>query len=85
MMFGAVFLSNNNELKKIKMKRNIGTVDKVIRILIAVVVVTLYFANLISGTLAIILLALSAIFVVTSLLSFCPLYLPLTISTRKKG
>jgi len=85
MMFGAVFLSNNNELKKIKMKRNIGTVDKVIRILIAVVVVTLYFANLISGTLAIILLALSAIFVVTSLLSFCPLYLPLTISTRKKA
>jgi hypothetical protein len=67
------------------MKRNIGTVDKVIRILIAVVVVTLYFANLISGTLAIILLALSAIFVVTSLLSFCPLYLPLTISTRKKA
>ena len=67
------------------MKRNIGTVDKVIRILIAVVVVTLYFANLISGTLAIILLALSAIFVVTSLFSFCPLYLPLTISTRKKG
>ena len=85
MMYGAVFLSNNNGLKKIKMKRNIGTVDKVIRILIAVVVVTLYFANLISGTLAIILLALSAIFVVTSLLSFCPLYLPLTISTRKKG
>jgi hypothetical protein len=66
------------------MKRNIGTVDKVIRILIAVVVVTLYFANLISGTLAIILLAFSAILVVTSLLSYCPLYLPLTISTRKK-
>lgn len=66
------------------MKKNMGTIDKVIRILVAVVVVALYFANVISGTLALILLALSAIFVVTSFLSFCPLYLPLTISTRKK-
>jgi Protein of unknown function (DUF2892) len=66
------------------MKKNMGTVDKVIRILVAVVVVTLYFTNIISGTLAIILLALSAIFIVTSFLSFCPLYLPFAISTRKK-
>ncbi len=67
------------------MKKNIGTVDKVIRILVAVMVVTLYFINVISGTLAIILLALSAIFVITSLVSFCPLYLPLSLSTRKKN
>jgi hypothetical protein len=66
------------------MKRNMGTVDKVIRILVAVVVIVLYFTHVISGTLAIILLALSAIFVVTSLLSFCPLYLPFSLSTRKK-
>ena len=66
------------------MKKNMGTVDKVIRILVAVVVVTLYFTNIISGTLAIILLGLSAIFIVTSFLSFCPLYLPFAISTRKK-
>jgi hypothetical protein len=66
------------------MKKNMGTIDKAIRILVAVVVVILYFANVISGTLAIILLALSAIFVVTSLLSFCPLYLPFGLSTRKK-
>jgi Protein of unknown function (DUF2892) len=66
------------------MKKNMGTVDKVIRILVAVVVVVLYFTHVISGTLAIILLALSAIFVVTSLLSFCPLYLPFSLSTRKK-
>lgn len=66
------------------MKKNMGTVDKVIRILVAVVVVILYFANIISGTLAIILLALSAIFIVTSFLSFCPLYLLFGISTRKK-
>ena len=66
------------------MKNNMGTIDKVIRILVAVVVVVLYFTHVISGVLAIILLALSAIFVVTSLLSFCPLYLPLGLSTRKK-
>jgi hypothetical protein len=66
------------------MKKNMGTIDKVIRILVAVVVVVLYFTHVISGVLAIILLALSAIFVVTSILSFCPLYLPLGLSTRKK-
>jgi hypothetical protein len=66
------------------MKKNMGSIDKVIRILVAVVVVTLYFTNVISGTLAIVLLALSAIFVVTSLISFCPLYLPISLSTRKK-
>jgi len=66
------------------MKKNMGTIDKVIRILIAVVVVVLFFAHVISGVLAIILLVLSAIFVVTSLLGFCPLYLPFGLSTRKK-
>ena len=66
------------------MKRNMGTIDKTIRILVAVVVVVLYFTHVISGVLAIILLALSAIFVVTSLISFCPLYLPLGLSTRNK-
>ncbi|HUX94818.1 MAG TPA: DUF2892 domain-containing protein [Bacteroidales bacterium] len=66
------------------MKKNMGTIDKVIRILIAVVVVVLWLTNIISGTIAIILLALSAIFVVTSFLSFCPLYLPFGLDTRKK-
>jgi hypothetical protein len=66
------------------MKKNMGTIDKVIRILVAAVVVVLWLTNIISGTLAIILLALSAVFIVTSFLSFCPLYLPLGLSTRKK-
>ena len=66
------------------MKKNMGTIDKVIRILIAVVVVVLWFTNVISGTLAIILLALSAIFIVTSILGFCPLYLPFGLNTGKK-
>jgi len=66
------------------MKKNIGTMDKVIRILLAVVVVSLYFANVLSGTLAIVLLVLSGVLVLTSLISFCPLYLPFGINTGKK-
>ena len=72
------------EKNKIEMKKNMGTIDKTIRILVAVVVVVLYFTHVISGVLAIILLVLSAIFIVTSLISFCPLYLPLGLSTRNK-
>jgi len=61
-----------------------GVLDKVIRILIALIVVILYFSNIISGTIAIVLLALSVIFIATSLISFCPLYLPFGINTDKK-
>lgn len=67
------------------MKKNMGTVDKVLRILAAIVIATLYFANIISGTLAIILLILAGVFILTSFMSFCPLYYPFSISTRKKG
>ena len=66
------------------MKKNMGTVDKVSRIVIAVVMAVLYFTNVVSGTLGIILLLLAVIFVATSLLGFCPLYLPFGFSTRKK-
>ena len=67
------------------MKKNMGTVDKVVRILVAIVIAGLYFANLISGTVAIILLVLAGVFILTSFMSFCPLYYPFGISTRKKG
>jgi hypothetical protein len=66
------------------MKANMGTTDKIIRIAIAVLVAVLYFTNVISGTLGIILLVLAAVFVLTSLISFCPLYLPFGINTGKK-
>ena len=66
------------------MKKNMGTIDKAARILVAAVVVLLYFTNVISGTLAIVLLAVSAIFVITSLLGFCPLYVPMGMNTGKK-
>jgi hypothetical protein len=67
------------------MKKNMGTVDKVIRILVAVVVVVLFLTHVITGTLAYILLALGAVFVITSLLGICPLYLPFKINTGKKA
>ncbi|MBN2272875.1 MAG: DUF2892 domain-containing protein [Bacteroidales bacterium] len=66
------------------MKKNMGTIDKVIRILIAIAIAVLYFTDLISGTLAVVLLILAGVFVLTSLVSFCPLYLPLGINTRKR-
>jgi hypothetical protein len=66
------------------MKKNVGTIDKAVRILIAVVLVGLYFTQVISGVLGIILLALSAVLVVTSLLSFCPIWQVLGLSTMKK-
>ena len=66
------------------MKQNMGSTDKVVRILIAVAIAVLYFANVISGTVAIVLLVLSGVFILTSLLGFCPLYMPIGLSTLKK-
>ena len=56
------------------MKKNMGHIDRVIRIIIAIIMVTLYYMGIISGTLAIVLLVLSTIFVLTSFISFCPIY-----------
>ncbi|HRC32878.1 MAG TPA: DUF2892 domain-containing protein [Bacteroidia bacterium] len=66
------------------MKPNMGTVDKAVRILVALVILGLYAANQISGLAATVLLILAGIFILTSFMSFCPLYLPFGISTRKK-
>jgi hypothetical protein len=66
------------------MKQNMGLIDRVLRVLIAVVIVALFFANVISGVVAIVLLIIAGIFVLTSLISFCPLYIPFGLSTRKK-
>lgn len=66
------------------MKKNMGSTDKMIRILIAVVIAVLYFTKVISGTLGIVLLVVGAIFLLTSLISFCPLYTVLGLNTCKK-
>ncbi len=65
------------------MKKNMGTADRVIRIIIAAVVAALYFGGIIEGTLGIVLMILAGVFVLTSLISFCPLYAPFGLSTCK--
>ncbi len=64
------------------MKKNMGTIDRGIRIVIALTVGVLYFMGQISGTAAIILGVLAVVFVLTSLVGTCPLYLPFSLSTR---
>ncbi|NOT75724.1 MAG: DUF2892 domain-containing protein [Cyclobacteriaceae bacterium] len=63
------------------MKKNMGSTDRIFRTLIAIVLMTLYFAGFVTGTVGIILIALSVIFLLTSLVSVCPLYLPFGLST----
>jgi hypothetical protein len=66
------------------MKNNMGNLDRVIRVLAAIILSLLYFINVITGTLGLVLLVLSGVFVLTSFVSFCPLYIPLGINTCKK-
>ena len=66
------------------MKKNIGLADTIIRIIIAIIIGILIFANLISGALAIVLGVLAAVLMLTSVVSFCPLYFLLGINSCKK-
>ena len=66
------------------MNKNMGTADRLIRTVLALIVIALYFTGQISGLAAIILGIFAVIFLLTSLISFCPLYVPLKLSTRKK-
>ena len=66
------------------MKENMGSTDKTIRVILALVFATLYFTNTITGTLGLILLILAGIFLLTSLIGTCPLYIPFGINTCKK-
>ncbi len=61
-----------------------GSIDKTIRIVIAVIIAVLYFTNVISGALASVLGVVAFAFVLTSFISFCPLYPILGINTKKK-
>lgn len=65
------------------MKANMGNIDRGFRLAVAVIIAALYFSETISGTIGIVLLVLAAIFALTSFISFCPLYLPFGIRTRK--
>ncbi len=63
------------------MKKNMGTADRIIRLILAIVMGGLYFSGVIPGTLGIVLVALAVIFALTSFISFCPIYAPFGIST----
>ena len=67
------------------MSKNMGTIDRIIRFVFALAVAVLYFTGVISGTLAIILGILAGVFLLTSILGFCPLYVPFKLSTTKES
>jgi hypothetical protein len=66
------------------MKKNMGSVDRMIRLILALVIVILFLSNIIMGTLAIVLMVIAAILVLTSLISFCPLYALFGVNTCSK-
>lgn len=66
------------------MKKNMGSTDRIIRFILAAIFIVLYFTNTITGTWGIVLLVLAAVFVLTSFVSFCPLYAPFGLSTCSK-
>lgn len=63
------------------MKKNMGTADRIIRAIIAAVIGGLYVTNILTGTVGIVLLVLAGVFVLTSFISFCPLYAPFGLNT----
>ncbi len=63
------------------MKKNMGNTDRIIRFIVAAIIAALYFTGILKGTLSIILLVLAGVFLLTSLISFCPLYAPFGMNT----
>ncbi len=63
------------------MKKNMGNSDRIIRFIVAAIIAALYFTGTVTGTLGIVLLVLAGVFLLTSFISFCPLYAPFGIST----
>jgi len=66
------------------MKQNMGLIDRLLRVAVAVVIAVLYFTNQISGTAAVILGIFAIVFILTSAAAFCPLYAPFKFSTKKQ-
>jgi amino acid transporter len=66
------------------MRKNMGTADRIIRTALAIIIGILYLTGQLTGTAAVVLGIIAIIFLLTSIISFCPLYVPLKISTRKE-
>jgi hypothetical protein len=67
-----------------KLAKNMGTTDRIIRFVLAAIFAILYFTGTVSGTFGIVLLVLAIVFALTAAVTFCPLYLPFGLSTRGK-
>ena len=67
------------------MKKNVGTIEKVIRLLVAAIILVLFFTKVVTGTLGIILLVVAGIFILTSLISWCPIWAVFRINTIGKN
>jgi hypothetical protein len=67
------------------MKTNMGSVDRIVRLVIAIAVGALYYMGIIEGTLGIVLLVAATVFLLTSLVSFCPLYIMFGLNTKGKS
>jgi hypothetical protein len=65
--------------------KNMGSIDRIIRIAVAIIIGLLYFCGVVSGTTALVLGLLAGVLLVTGVVSFCPLYLPCKITTVGKG
>lgn len=64
--------------------KNMGKADKIVRVLIAVLFTVLFLNHVVTGVFGIVLVILAAVFVLTSFVGICPLYLPFKINTNKK-
>jgi hypothetical protein len=67
------------------MKLNMGIIDRGLRVLVAIFVGVLYAMGVIEGTIAYVAIAFSIVFLLTSAVGFCPLYLPFRLSTKKEN
>jgi uncharacterized membrane protein YGL010W len=78
-------MKTNKNLKNFKiMKQNVGSTDKLVRLALAIVLIVLYYKEVLTGTLGYVALGLALVLTITSLISFCPLYVPFGLKTTKK-
>lgn len=71
-------------IKLIKMKKNLSTVDRAIRIMIALIIAGLYFSEVLTGTFGAVMLIIAVIFAITGMISFCPIYYSLGIHSNSR-
>lgn len=67
-----------------KIEKNVGTADRIIRFVVAAIFAALHFTGMVSGTFGIVLMVLAVVFALTATITICPLYLPFGLSTRSK-